>query len=75
MICCILLCRRHLHHKSRKYSLQEGARGGGEESGPGAASGSPDSEELGEVDRVDLLSHRIEDTRGVRRHLIQPRVR
>lgn len=35
-----VVCRRHLHHKSRKYSLQEGARGGGVAGGGVAGGGS-----------------------------------
>ncbi|KAJ0183991.1 hypothetical protein K1T71_000414 [Dendrolimus kikuchii] len=61
---------RHLHsHKSRKYSLQEGARGGGER----RVSIEPSEEPLPEADRDELLSHRGEDPRALRRNRYQPR--
>ncbi|KAG6446987.1 anion exchange protein 3 isoform X1 [Manduca sexta] len=67
---------RHLHpHKSRKYSLQEGARGGGG-SGGGGEQHAPlgaGEEPLPEADRDELHSHRSDDPRALRRHKIQPR--
>lgn len=67
----IFFVRRHLHaHKSRKYSLQEGARGGGER----LVSIEPSEEPLPEADRDELLSHRAEDPRALRRPRYQSRV-
>ncbi|XP_045783924.1 anion exchange protein 3 isoform X2 [Maniola jurtina] len=64
---------RHLHqHKARKYSLQEGARGGGLDL-ERHISTAPTEEPLPEVDQDELRSHRIDDPRALRRHRIQPR--
>lgn len=65
-----LLCRKHLHHKSRKFSLQEGARGALER----RVSIEPAEEPLPEADADELHSHRSDDPRALRRHKIQPRV-
>ncbi|XP_050683435.1 anion exchange protein 3-like isoform X3 [Leptidea sinapis] len=70
---------RHLHpYKTRKYSLQEGARGGGTSNfgiynGERRVSTIPMEETLMEADQDDLRSHRSDDPRALRRHLIQPR--
>ncbi|CAB3255250.1 unnamed protein product [Arctia plantaginis] len=66
---------RHLHpHKSRKYSLQEGARGGGLGAGlERRVSVEPGDEPLREADAAEMLSHRSDDPRALRRHRIQPR--
>ncbi|XP_022832552.1 anion exchange protein 3 isoform X4 [Spodoptera litura] len=62
--------RKHLHpHKARKYSLQEGARGGGER----RVSIEPVEEPLPEADAEQLHAHRSDDPRALRRHKIQPR--
>ncbi|CAG9558685.1 unnamed protein product [Danaus chrysippus] len=63
---------RHLHHKSRKYSLQEGARGGGAD-GERHVSAAPTDEPLPEADLDELRSHRIDDQRVLRRLKLQPR--
>ncbi|XP_022832549.1 anion exchange protein 3 isoform X1 [Spodoptera litura] len=61
---------KHLHpHKARKYSLQEGARGGGER----RVSIEPVEEPLPEADAEQLHAHRSDDPRALRRHKIQPR--
>lgn len=67
---------RHIHsHKMRKYSLQEGARGGGAEGGgERRVSTAPTDEPLPEADQDDLRSHRIEDQKALRRHKFTPRV-
>ncbi|XP_073957418.1 anion exchange protein Ae2 isoform X3 [Choristoneura fumiferana] len=59
---------RHHHPKTRKYSLQEGARGGTSER---RVSIPPAEEPLPEADRDELASHRSDDPKGLRRHLIQ----
>ncbi|CAH0716366.1 unnamed protein product, partial [Brenthis ino] len=65
--------RRHMHpHKGRKYSLQEGARGGGAEGGR-RVSIVPSDEPLPEADQDDLRSHRSDDAKALRRHKITPR--
>ncbi|XP_063837857.1 anion exchange protein 3 isoform X1 [Ostrinia nubilalis] len=55
--------RRHLHYKSRKYSLQEGGRVAGGMSGSGErrVSVAPGEEPLPEVDLDELASHRTDD--------------
>ncbi|XP_039763969.1 anion exchange protein 2 isoform X2 [Pararge aegeria] len=64
---------RHLHaHKARKYSLQEGARGGGLDI-ERRISTAPTDEPLPEVDQDELRSHRSDDPRTPRRHRVQPR--
>ncbi|CAK1554059.1 unnamed protein product [Leptosia nina] len=70
---------RHLHpHKTRKYSLQEGARGGGLLPSLSIAERriltAAAEESLPEADLDDLRSHRSDDPRALRRHKIQPRV-
>ena len=57
----------------RKYSLQEGARGGGAES-ERRVSNAPVDEPLPEADQDDLRSHRSEDQKAHRRHKMTPRV-
>ncbi|KAL0902078.1 hypothetical protein ABMA27_000033 [Loxostege sticticalis] len=54
---------RHLHLKSRKYSLQEGPRTAGGMSGSGErrVSVAPGEEPLPEVDQDDLATHRTDD--------------
>ncbi|XP_038216460.1 anion exchange protein 2 isoform X2 [Zerene cesonia] len=69
---------RHLHpHKSRKFSLQEGGRGGvpllGFPTGERRVSIVPTEETLPEADQDDLRSHRSDDPRGMRRHKVLPR--
>lgn len=68
-----IFCSRHLHHKSRKYSLQEGARGGGADGERQVPAASTD-EPLPEADLDELRSHRIDDQRVLRRLKLQPRV-
>ncbi|XP_028156778.1 anion exchange protein 2 [Ostrinia furnacalis] len=55
--------QRHLHYKSRKYSLQEGGRVAGGMSGSGErrVSVAPGEEPLPEVDLDELASHRTDD--------------
>ncbi|CAH0577697.1 unnamed protein product [Chrysodeixis includens] len=60
---------KHLHHKARKFSLQEGARGALER----RVSIEPAEEPLPEADADELHSHRSDDPRALRRHKIQPR--
>ncbi|XP_041987043.1 anion exchange protein 3 isoform X2 [Aricia agestis] len=60
---------RHLHpYKARKYSLQEGARGGGRDERQVSAL---TDEPLLEADQDELQSHRSGDPRALRRHKIQ----
>ncbi|XP_023949078.2 band 3 anion transport protein isoform X2 [Bicyclus anynana] len=64
---------RHLHaHKSRKYSLQEGARGGGIDLERRIGTALTE-EPLPEADQDELHSHRSDDPRTPRRHRMQPR--
>ncbi|XP_072930978.1 band 3 anion transport protein isoform X2 [Epargyreus clarus] len=67
---------RHLHpHKSRKFSLQEGGRGGGPSGGDSEVTVLPTTDEaLAEADLDDLRSHRSDDPRGLRRHnIVKPK--
>ncbi|XP_048004593.1 anion exchange protein 3 isoform X2 [Leguminivora glycinivorella] len=63
--------RLHHRHQGRKYSLQEGARGGTERTDRQVPSERvATAEELREADADDLASHRTDDPKGLRRHLI-----
>ncbi|XP_063546965.1 anion exchange protein 3 [Cydia strobilella] len=63
--------RLHHRHQGRKYSLQEGARGGTVRTDhPTPTERVSTAEELREADADDLASHRTDDPKGLRRHLI-----
>ncbi|XP_061710644.1 band 3 anion transport protein isoform X2 [Cydia pomonella] len=63
--------RLHHRHQGRKYSLQEGARGGTDRMDrPAPTERVSTAEELREADADDLASHRTDDPKGLRRHLI-----
>ncbi len=68
---------RQYHYKSRKFSLQEynqNAKGqSGSSDGPvRRISVQPEDTTLEEADLDDLMSHRSDDPRGMRRHRVQP---
>ncbi|XP_068621048.1 band 3 anion transport protein [Battus philenor] len=63
---------KHLPFKSRKFSLQEGGRTFGAVAETSLTVGT-DDETIPEIDRDELLSHRNDDSRAMRRHKIHHR--